>query len=272
MPATSGTISAQLAPVEIGHVLVLRLVERVEEDALNRPEQIRRRDDDARRRDHREHRVRRNAPISTRNSPTKPFVPGNADAAERHDREQRGEHRHDARDAAVGLDQSRVPPLVDHADEEEQRAGRDAVVDHDHQRALHALHGEREDAEHHEAEVADRRVRDELLEVGLHERHERAVDDADHREHEDRSRAPSGSSPPPGKSGTREAKEAERAELQHDAREDDRARRRRLDVRVGQPGVEREHRHLHGEREEEGAEQPERRASARSPRCARTQS
>ena len=33
-----------------------------------------------------------------------------------------------------------VPPLVEHADEEEQRAGRDAVADHHHQRALHALH------------------------------------------------------------------------------------------------------------------------------------
>ena len=83
----------------------------------------------------------------------------NADAAERDDREHRREHRHDARDAAVGLDQARVPALVDHADEEEQRAGRDAVVDHDHQRALHALHGEREDAEHDEAEVAHRASR-----------------------------------------------------------------------------------------------------------------
>ena len=107
---------------------------------------------------------------STRNSPTNPFVPGHADAAERDDREQRREHRHDARDAAVRLDQARVAALVDHADEEEQRARRDAVVDHHHQRALHALHGEREDAEHHEAEVAHRRVGDELLEVRLHQR------------------------------------------------------------------------------------------------------
>ena len=146
-----------------------------------------------------------------------------ADAAQRHDRQHRGEHRHDPRDAAVGLDQSRVAPLVDHADQEEQRAGRDAVVDHDHQRALHALHGQREDAEHHEAEVADRRVGDELLEVRLHERHERAVDDADHREHEDRRCAPSDSSPRLGKERHREAQEAERTQLQHDARKHHRA-------------------------------------------------
>ncbi len=72
-----------------------------------------------------------------------------------------------------------------------------------------------------------------------------------------------------GNSGTREAQEAERAQLQHDARQDHRARRRRFDVRVGQPGVEREHRHLHGEREEEGAEEPERGRRRETRRAAR---
>ncbi len=82
----------------------------------------------------------RNAPIRTRNSPTNPFVPGTPMLLKRDDGQHRGEHRHDARDAAVRVDQPRVPTFVDHADEEEQRAGRDAVVDHHHQRALHALH------------------------------------------------------------------------------------------------------------------------------------
>ena len=177
----------------------------------------------------------------------------------RDDREHRGEHRHDARDAAVRFDEPRVASLVDHADEEEQRAGRDAVVDHDHQRALHALHGEREDAEHDEAEVADRRIRDELLEVRLDERHERAVHDADHRQPEDGRRESPGLIAAVGKERDGEAHEAERAELEHDARQHHRAGGRRFDVRVGQPRMEREHRHLHGEREEEGAEQPLRR-------------
>ena len=106
----------------------------------------------------------------------------NADRAERDEHEHRREERHHARDAAVRGDHSRVPSLVDHADEKEERAGGDSVVDHHHQRALHALHGEREDAEHHEAEVADGGVRDELLEVGLDERDQRAVHDADHGE------------------------------------------------------------------------------------------
>ena len=135
-----------------------------------RPEQIRRRDDHGRRRDHREERLRAEGADEHEELADESVRPRHADAAQRDDREQRREHRHHARDAAVDVDQARVPALVDHADEEEQRAGRDAVVDHDHQRALHALHGEREDAEHHEAEVADRRVGDELLEVRLHQR------------------------------------------------------------------------------------------------------
>jgi hypothetical protein len=94
------------------------------------------------------------------------------------------------RAASAENDLPRVPPLVDHADQEEQRAGGDAVADHHHQRPLHRLQGHGEDAEHHEAEVRDRRVGDELLEVGLHQRHQRAVDDADHREHERSPSAP----------------------------------------------------------------------------------
>ena len=58
-------------------------------------------------------------------------------------------------------------------------AGADAVVQHLVDRALHALHVQRADAEHDEAEVADARVGHQLLHVGLHHRHQRAVDDAD---------------------------------------------------------------------------------------------
>ena len=54
----------------------------------------------------------------------------------------------------------------------------------------------------------------------------------------------------------REAQEAVAAHLQQDGGEDDRARGRRLDVRVRQPGVHRPHRHLHRERGEEGEPQP----------------
>ena len=60
-----------------------------------------------------------------------------------------------------------------------------------------------------------------------------------------------------GEQRNREAHEAVGAHLEQDAGQDHRARGRRLDVGVGQPGVEREHRHLDREREREREEQPE---------------
>ena len=51
-----------------------------------------------------------------------------------------------------------------------------------------------------------------------------------------------------------EAQHAVRSELQHHAREDHGTGRRRFRVRVGQPGVQREERHLDREREEKREE------------------
>ena len=59
-----------------------------------------------------------------------------------------------------------------------------------------------------------------------------------------------------GKNRQREADEPVRAHLQEHGRQDDRAGRRRVGVRIGQPRVEREHRHLDGEPEEEREEHP----------------
>jgi hypothetical protein len=54
-----------------------------------------------------------------------------------------------------------------------------------------------------------------------------------------------------------EAQESEGAELQHDCGEHHGTGRRRFDVGVRQPRVKGEHRHLHRERQEECAEQPQ---------------
>ena len=58
--------------------------------------------------------------------------------------------------AAVLRDHARVPPLVDDSDEQEERARRDAVVDHLEDGALQAARIEREHPQHDEAEVRDR--------------------------------------------------------------------------------------------------------------------
>ena len=160
--------------------------------------------------------------------------------------------------AHVG-DLPRVRALVDEADHEEEGAGEEPVAEHDEDGALHAGgvadQGDAgEDAGRDEAHVAHARVGDELLEVLLHQRHQRAVDDGDHREPDDPRDERDG--------GVREERQAEAqhavaAHLQEDAGQDHGARRGRLDVRVGEPGVHREHRHLDGEGQEEGEERPE---------------
>ena len=128
------------------------------------------------------------------------------------------------------------------------------MVDHLQDAALEPERVEREHPQHHEAEVAHRRVGDELLHVLLHEGHERGVDDADDREgHHPRHRLEGRL----GQEGQREADEAVGPHLQEDAGQDHGARGGGLDVGVGEPGVEREHRHLDREAQEEGEEDPE---------------
>ncbi len=88
---------------------------------------------------------------------------------------QRSGRRH----AAVGRDFERMPPLIEEADQDEQRAGGDAVGQHLVHRAIESLLRERKNSKHDETQVAHRGIRHQLLHIGLHHRHQRAVDDAD---------------------------------------------------------------------------------------------
>ena len=162
--------------------------------------------------------------------------------------------RHLQQHAAEAADLQRVVALLHRTGDEEEHAGDETVGDHAEQRGVDAERGERADAEHHEAHVGHRRERDESLHVGLRETAERAVDDADDGEHADDRR--------PLHRGLRQerdgdAHEAVGAQLQQDRGQDDRALRGRLRVGVGQPGVEREHRHLDGEADEHAGEDPD---------------
>ena len=108
------------------------------------------------------------------------------------------------------------------------------------------------------AEVRDRRVGDDPLQVRLHRRDDGAVGDADHREHEqDRREVDRGLR----EHRDREPQEAVGAHLEHHAGQHDRTGGRRVGVRVGQPRVERDQRDLHREADGERDEQPLRRWS-----------
>ena len=104
-----------------------------------------------------------------------------------------------------------------------------------------------------EAEVGDRGVGDQALEVLLTHRQHRAVDDADHSQHEHERRellrrvGEQRQAPP---------QEAIGADLVEHADEQDGGADRGLGAGVRQPGVERHQRSLDRERDEEAEEQP----------------
>ncbi len=164
---------------------------------------------------------------------------GQPDAGEHEEAEEGSVGRRPARQAAHARDRPIVRPLVDDAHAQEEGAGDEAVVDHLQDGPVHGLLLEDEDAQRHEAHVADGAVGDQLLEVGLDDGDDGAVDDGDEREHDDERRERLRGI---GEERQRETQEAVAAELEQDAGQDDRTGRRRLDVRIGQPGVERPHR------------------------------
>ena len=187
--------------------------------------------------------------------PDERVEPGQPDARE-HDEQERAEQpRHHAREPAHLGELAGVRAFVDHPDQQEQRPRREAVVHHLQDAAGDRLLREREDPEDHEAEVRDARVRHEPFHVGLHQRADRAVDDADHRQHRHERREVLRGL---GEQRQVEPEQAVGADLQQDAGQQDRAGGRRLGVRVGQPRVQREQRHLHRERHEEREEEPAR--------------
>ncbi len=146
-----------------------------------------------------------------------------------------------------------MPAFVDDADQQEERAGRDAVVQLLHDAAGDAHRIQREHAEHYHRHVADRRVCDQPLPVLLRQRDQRAVNDADDRQQHHHRDEMAGCFRQNRKA---EAQESVGAHLQQDGGQNHRAGGRRIGMRVGQPGVEREHRHFDREAEEERQEHP----------------
>ena len=112
--------------------------------------------------------------------------------------------------------------------------------------------GERRHAEHDVAHVADRlEYATSFFRSCLRHRAERAVDDVPARRARRGSQKRADSARRRRQDAVVDAQDAVGAHLEQHAGQDDRDRRRRLDVRVGQPGVERERRDLDREADEE---------------------
>jgi hypothetical protein len=244
----------RLARGQVGEppAVAVRSLERAADEAQG----VERRNQDA---DRGEDRERDALPVRAQKDQELAHEVGEPRQAERPQREEEG----DAAQGGGGRPQpahpvhvARVQALLEQPRHREEGAGADPVRHHGHERPLEGEVVPGEDAEQHEAEVGDARVRHQALEVVLAEREQAAVEDADHGQgHRHR-----------GEAGRRlreqrhhEAQHAVRPRLQQQPGQDHAAGRGRLGVGVGQPGVERHHRQLHRERDEEAQHDPQRR-------------
>ena len=142
--------------------------------------------------------------------------------------------------------------LIDHADHEEQTGGGEPVTDHLDDRALNTEQVEADQAQHYVTQVTDRRVGDDLFDVGLHQREAGTVDDAGNRKRHDRRREELRRIR---KQGEAKLQKSVCPHLEQNAGEDHRARRRRFHMRIGKPRVQRHDRYFDGERQRESREQ-----------------
>ena len=242
-----------LAAGQVQHGLEALLLQRPEDHPPIQPKGIGGRQDHAGRREQRHPGVDLENADERQEFADESRRPRQADIGHREHHERQRVFRHVVHEAAIGRDLARMETVVDHADAQEQRAGNQPVREHLEDAALHALHVGGEDAHRHVSHVGDRGIGDQLLHVLLHQRDQRGVDDRHDREREDQGRQVIRGQ---GEHRQGEPEEPVAAELQQDARQDDRAGRRRLHVGVRQPCVHGPHRHLHREGGEEGEPQP----------------
>ena len=112
----------------------------------------------------------------------KPIQQRQADQRERGDDEQGRQAGHALGQAAVGGNLVGSVTFVHEAKQEQKRADGDALVQGLVDRAVQARNREAKDAQNAKAERADGGKRHQPLHILLHQRHQRAVKNADHRQ------------------------------------------------------------------------------------------
>ena len=162
--------------------------------------------------------------------------------------------RHRDEHAAETLDLKRVIPLFHRASDEEQHASDEAVRDHSKDGGVESERGQSGNSQHDEAHVCNRAECDETFHVGLREASECSVDDADNGESADPRSPRFGGR---GQDRNCDTHESVRSEFQQDGCQDYRALSWCLSMRVGEPCMEREHRHLDRETDEHACEDPD---------------
>ena len=170
---------------------------------------------------------------------------GQPDHGQRGNDKKRGRARQFAGQSAIGVDLAGCVAVVEHAQQQEQRAVHDAVIENLINRALPAGEREAVDAQRDQAQMAQRGKGHQPPEVALHQCQARAVENADDRQADQhRSHGPRLHR----EEADVEAQHGVEAELAgHDHGQGD----GRFAEGVGQPAMQREDRNLDGKGEEE---------------------
>ena len=155
-------------------------------------------------------------------------------------------------DAAIIRHLLGMPAFIQHADDQEETASADAMVDHLQGRALQTLRVQRENADHNKPKVTDGGISNQFLDVILRITNPSAINDPNHPQERDGWR--------PSHSCIREqcqveANDSVSAHFQQDTRKNNRPGCRRLHVGIRQPTVEGKDRHLYGKRHQEAQKQ-----------------
>ncbi len=142
-----------LARRQIVQLFVLRIRHRPEKDALIKPEQIGRGQNHARRGPSRPLPVRGEGSLQNRELADEAVQQRQSHGREKHDHRYRRVHGHHVRDAAILRDLAGMPPFIQNADDQEERSGRDAVIDLLQYRARQSRRIQRKDSQRAETQV-----------------------------------------------------------------------------------------------------------------------
>ena len=181
-PEDQGHQRHDLAEAQILQDLVLGILAGAKHRALVEPQHVRGAQNDARDRHRGPAPVGLVRALQNRELADEAVQQRQADGRQHDDHEQRGIDGHDVRDPAKFLDLARVAALVDQPDNQEERAGGNAVVDLLNHASLQAVRVQGKDSQRAESQVAHGGVGDQLLHVLLHQRDQRPVNDGDERE------------------------------------------------------------------------------------------
>ncbi len=155
--------------VQVFEVEPLLVGQLLEHGALVHPQEIGRPKDDADRSEGcRDHGILED-PQQDEELPHEPVEAWQPQTAQNEQAEERRCHRQRLGHPPIVLDLPGMRALVEEAHHLEECSREDAVIDHLQHRALHSLSVEGEEAGGDEPHVADRRVGDQLLHVGLHQ-------------------------------------------------------------------------------------------------------